>query len=252
MPVMDEFREERDAIKQRSFKERLQYFFDYYKWHVVGGVVLIACAISLIHSLTSRKDWAFYGAFVNSYQTPQYDAFREEFADRAGIDLEEYDILFDSNMYITDNAFDQTNVDATERLTVYIAAGDVDVMASGPLVMNRYAYNGMFRDLRQVLPLELQEQLEPYYYYMDAALAAEIESAQDAGTAETAPSYPADPSRTEDMQDPVPVGLYIQDCPRIQEAFVFQEDDVILSVIGNVTEIDSILQFIRMIYDIES
>ncbi len=252
MPVMDEFREERDAIKQKSFKERLQYFFDYYKWHVVGGVVLIIAAVSLIHSLTTRKDWAFYGAFVNSYQTPQYDAFRQDFAERAGIDLEKYDILFDSNMYITDNAFDQVNVDATERLTVYIAAGDVDVMASGPLVMNRYAYNGMFRDLRQVLPPELQEQLEPYYYYMDASLAAEIESAQDAGTTETAPAYPSNPSRAEDMQDPVPVGLYIQDCPRIQEAFVFQEKDVILSVIGNVTETDSILQFIRMIYDIES
>ena len=139
MPVMDEFREEREAIKQKSLKERFQYFLDYYKWHVIGGVVLIACAISLVHSVATRKEWAFYGAFVNAYQTPQYDAFREDFADRADIDLKEYDVLFDTNMYITDNAFDQGNVDATERLAVYIAAGDVDVMASGPLVINRYA-----------------------------------------------------------------------------------------------------------------
>ncbi|MBD5530040.1 MAG: hypothetical protein HDR02_16810 [Lachnospiraceae bacterium] len=252
MPVMDEFREEREAIKQKSLKERFQYFLDYYKWHVIGGVVLIACAISLVHSVATRKEWAFYGAFVNAYQTPQYDAFREDFADRADIDLKEYDVLFDTNMYITDNAFDQGNVDATERLAVYIAAGDVDVMASGPLVINRYAYNGMFWDLRQVLPQELQEQLEPYYYYMDAALAAEFEAAQEGGALETTPSYPTDPSRAEDMREPVPVGLYIQDCPRIQEAFIFQEEDVILSVVGNVAETDSILQLIRMIYDIEN
>jgi predicted nucleotidyltransferase len=50
----------------------------------------------------------------------------------------------------------------------------------------------------------------------------------------------------------VPVGLYIQDCPRIREAFIFQEDDVILGVAGNVTETDTILAFIRMIYGIEN
>lgn len=252
MPVMDEFREERDAIKQKSLKERLQYFFDYYKWHTVAVVVLVAAAVSLIHSMATRKEWAFYGAFVNAYQTPQYDEFREDFAERADIDLEKYEVLFDTDMFITGNAFDQGSVDATERLTVYIAAGDVDVMASGPQVADRYAYNGMFRDLRQVLPQELQTQLEPYYYYMDAALADEIESAQNAGVSETAPSYPTDPSQAGDMRDPIPVGLYIQDCPRIQEAFIFQEDDVILSVIANTTETDSVLQLIRMIYEIES
>lgn len=252
MPLMDEFREEREAIKQKSFKERFQYFLDYYKWHVIGGVVLIACVISLIHSVATRKEWAFYGAFVNAYQTPQYDAFREDFAGRAGIDLEKYDVLFDTNIYISDSAYDQGNADAIERLTVYIAAGDVDVVASGPLVVNRFAYNGMFRDLRQVLPQELQEQLEPYYYYMDAALVAELEAVQENGTLTDAPSYPADPSRAEDMRDPVPIGLYIQNCPCIQEAFIFQEEDVILSVVGNVAETDSILQLIRMIYDIEN
>ncbi len=251
MPVMDEFREEREAIKQKSLKERLQYFVDYYKWHVIGGVALIAFVVSLIYSVATRKDWVFYGAFVNSYQTPAYDAFREDFAQRAGIDLNKYDVLFDSNMYITDNAYDQGNVDATERLGVYIAAGDVDVMASGPLVINRYAYNGMFRDLRQVLPPELQAPLEPCYYYMDAAVAAQIEAAQESGALETMPVYPADPSDPSAMEDPIPVGLYIQDCPRIQETFVFQEEDVILGVLGNVTDTESVLQLIRMIYELE-
>lgn len=252
MPVMDEFREEREALKQKSFKERFQYFLDYYKWHVVGGVVLIVCVISLIHTMVSRKEWAFYGAFINAYQTPEYDAFREEFADRADIDLGAYDVLFDTNLYITDIAYDTGNVDTMERLMVYVAAGDVDVMASGPQIINRYTYNGIFQDLRQVLPQELQEQLEPYYYYMDAALAAELEAMQQNFSSEDAPPYPADPSRAEDMQDPVPVGLYIQDCPRIQEAFIFQEEDVILGVIANTEETDSILQLICMIYDIEN
>lgn len=250
MPVMDEFREEREAMKQKSFKERFSYFCEYYKWHVIGGAALAALAISLIYSVVTRKDWAFYGAFVNSYQTPEYDAFRDDFASLAGIDQDKFDVLFDTNMFISESAYDQGNVDATERLMVYIAAGDVDVMASGPLVMNRYAYNEMFRDLRQVLPREMQDRLEPYYYYMDAALAAELDARQENGALNTAPQYPAAPSDPESMDNPVPVGLYIQDCPRIKEAFVFQEEEVILGVMGNAEDLDTILALIRMIFEL--
>lgn len=62
-------------------------------------------------------------------------------------------------MFMSGSAYDQGNVDATERLMVYIAAGDVDVMAGSPLIMDRYAYNDTFRDLRQVLPQEMQDRL---------------------------------------------------------------------------------------------
>lgn len=251
MPVMDEFREEREAIKQKGFKEKIKYFCDYYKWHVIGGVALAAFAISLIHSVLTHKDWAFYGAFINAYQTPAYDTFREDFAARAGIDLNEFDVQFDTNMYITDSAQDQGTLDTMERLTVYIAAGDVNVMAGGPSIINQYAYNGFFQDLRQILPQDLQEQLEPYYYYADAALTAEIDAQQESGAMTSAPRYPSNPRNAESMKEPVPVGLYIQDCPRIQEAFFFQDDEVVLGVISNVSDVDAAVQLLRLIYEIE-
>ena len=87
---------------------------------------------------------------------------------------------------------------------------------------------------------------------MDMALAEEFDALQQSGETSDVPPYPADPSSPEGMEEPVPVGLYIQDCPRIREAFIFQEDDVILGVAGNVTETDTILAFIRMIYGIEN
>lgn len=251
MPLMDEFREEREAIKQKSFKEKVSYFFDYYKWHVIGGVALTAFAISLIHSFLTHRDWAFYGAFINAYQTPAYDAFREDFAARADIDLKEFDVQFDTSMYVTDNTHDQSTLDTMERLTVYIAAGDVNVMAGGLSIINQYAYNGFFQDLRQILPQDLQEQLEPYYYYADTTLMAEINAQQESGTMTSTPRYPSDPANAESMTEPVPVGLYIQDCPRIQEAFIFQDSEIVLSTINNTSDIDAVVKFLRFIYDIE-
>lgn len=249
MPVMDEFREEREALKQKSFKDKFQYFLDYYKWHVIGGVALIACVVSLINSVLNRKECVFYGAFINAYQTPECEAFREEFAASAGIDLEKSDVMFDTDMFIADNAHDQTSVNTAQRLMVYVAAGDVNIMAGGPAIMNQYAYNEFFQDMRQVLPEELQEKLAPYYYYVDAALIEEINAKQEDGIMTETPDYPANPHDPQSMTEPVPVGLYIQSCPRIQEAFVFQDDDVILSVVVNESNPDTVLQFISSIYD---
>ncbi|MDE6674746.1 MAG: hypothetical protein K2K19_08035, partial [Acetatifactor sp.] len=138
-----------------------------------------------------------------------------------------------------------------ERLTVYIAAGDVNVIAGGLSVINQYAYNGFFQDLRQILPLDLQEQLEPYYYYADAALMAEIDAQQESDAMTSAPRYPSDPANAESMTEPVPVGLYIQDCPRIQEAFIFQDSETILGTLNNTSDIDVVVKLLRFIYDIE-
>ena len=250
MPVMDEFREARESIKQKSFKEKFQYFLDYYKWYVIGGTVLTVCIISLICSVLNHKECAFYGAFVNAYQTPDYETFREDFAVRAGIDLGENDIFFDTDLYISDSSNDQTTVNATQRLLVYVAAGDVNVMAGGSAIMNQYAYNEFFQDLRQVLPENLQKQLAPYYYYVDASLVAEKNARQDSGEIGVTLNYPTDPTVPDSMADPVPVGLYIQDCPRIKEAFVFQDKKVILSIVVNESSTDAVLEFIRFIYDI--
>lgn len=250
MPVMDEFREEREAMKEKSFKEKFQYFADYYKWHVIGGVLLVAFAVSLIHSVVTHKDFAFYCAFLNTYQTEAAETFREEFAERAEIDLEQYEVMLDTDLYITDNVYDESNVGSIERLMVYIAAGDVDVMSGDVNSMNRYAYNGTFMDLRQLLPAELQAALEPYYYYMDGAVADEIDRHQEMGEIDYVPQYPAAPSDPETMEAPIPVGLYIQDCPRIQESFIFKEKDAVMCVVANAEDTNTVLEYIRFVFDL--
>ena len=35
MAVMDEFKEEREALKRGTPKQKLAYFWYYYKWHVI-------------------------------------------------------------------------------------------------------------------------------------------------------------------------------------------------------------------------
>ena len=55
MPVMDEFKEEREKIKTASPEQKWKYFKDYYlKWVIAGGIgvaLLISFIVSCISSL---------------------------------------------------------------------------------------------------------------------------------------------------------------------------------------------------------
>lgn len=59
MAVMDEFKEEREALKNGTPRQKLAYFWYYYKWHVIIALVVIIMIVSFIKQLTDRKDPLF-------------------------------------------------------------------------------------------------------------------------------------------------------------------------------------------------
>ena len=66
MAVMDEFKEEREALKNGTPKQKLAYFWYYYKWHVIISVIVIGMIVSFIYQYTNRKDTAFNAVLLNA------------------------------------------------------------------------------------------------------------------------------------------------------------------------------------------
>ena len=121
MPVMDEFKEEREALKHGTLKQKWQYFLDYYKWFVIVGVLILIFAGSFLYQLITRKERAIFAALVNAYELEPAAAYPETFAEYAGIDLEEYDVFFDSSMYLDSSnlaAVDENTMATTQKLMV--------------------------------------------------------------------------------------------------------------------------------------
>ena len=92
---MDEFKEERAAMKNGTPKEKLTYFFDYYKWHVIVGVIAVIFAVTLIHQVATRKDTAFYALMLNvsayNYMDDSENANAfAEYAGKAKTGLQDY------------------------------------------------------------------------------------------------------------------------------------------------------------------
>lgn len=212
MPLMDEFKEERAEIKNRSFKEKCSYFWDYYKWHVIGGAIAIFAIISLVRTVLNQKETALYAAFLNIGQTLYSEEYQDNFAKAMGIDTSKETVHFDI-MPLELSVMDDATVATAQKIMVYVSAGDLDVIIADQSVTDHYSYIGTMMDLRELLSAEELEKYEPYFYYMDRSRIQESN-----GDTPATPDYPEDPSDPSDMEDPVPVGIRIDGCKSFSEA----------------------------------
>lgn len=250
MPVMDEFREEREAMKTASLKEKWQYFLDYYKWYVIGGAIAIAFFGTLIHDMVTAKDWTFYGFFINAYNTDEAsDAFFNAFAEKAQLDLENYAADIDDTMSLDLNSMSEVTMTSNEKMTVYMAAGDVDFVAADETTFSHYATNETFFDITTILSPEQLEKYEPYIYYVDMAEVRARSEASLNGTFDDYVKKEYDHHSPEGLEDPVPVGLYIGHCEQLNKHYTFKEEAVVIGIPLNTTHLETSLAFIDYIFE---
>lgn len=243
MPVMDEFREEREALKHGTPKEKFAYFCDYYKWHVIVAAALIAFAASLIYQIATRKDTAFFAAVINGIERGTEGEYAQGFAEYAGIDQENFQVIFDASMRINLGTLDQNTMASSEKLVAYIAGKDVDVFVTDTVIMQQYANSDTFHDLREFLTAEQYAAYEPYFYYIDQAVVDEKNTAQRNLDNSYVVVYP-DPRDPGAMREPVPVGIYLDSASPLREHYYFADEDVIVGVVGNTERGDTASRFL--------
>ena len=247
MAVMDEFKEEREALKNGTFKQKATYFWGYYKWHVIIGILSIIIAYTFIHGIITKKDSAFYGAFINSWAQEGSEEYLNNFAIEDGIDLDEYEVFIDSTLYISEDAMEETSMSSIQKLMVYVAASEIDVLGADTPTFSQYAYTGTCADLRTILTPEQLEEYKPYLYYIDQKIADEKEAAVDAMDDTYVLVYP-DPSKPEEMTTPVPVGIFVDSNKPLLDAYVFSEESVVMGIVSNSKHQQTALEFIDYVF----
>lgn len=245
MPVMDEFREEREALKHGTPKQKFRYFLDYYKWYVVAAVAIVGFAASMIYNMVTRKDMAFSVSLINAFDIGSGDEYLASFAEYAGIDTEEFDIMADSSMQIDYTSTDQNTAASIQKLMVLVAAGEIDALLSDEAVIEQYAYSETFYDLRDVLTAEQLDAYGPYLFYMDQAVADAVSEAQmDPDYESTAMPERPDPRKPEAMEQPVPVGICLGEAQALNETYVFLSGEGILAVPATSPHLETVSQYV--------
>ena len=173
MSLREDFEKEKRKLSRLSFGGKLQYIFDYYKFWILGVVVLVGLAWSVGSTIFHNKPTGFYAMLLNAGGTDlsgQADeAAGAAFAEAAGLDDEKQKIIVDTSATFNPNDQSQFSMAQNAKIAALYQSHDIDAMVADPGVFTYYALNGSFVDLRDVLDDETLATYEAagQVYYID-------------------------------------------------------------------------------------
>ena len=173
MALRDDLKMEKKKLSRLSFGEKLQYIFDYYKFWILGVVVLVGLVWSVGSTILHNKPTGFYAMLLNAGGTDlsgQADeAAGAAFAETAGLDDGRYKIIVDTSASFNPNDQNQFSMAQNAKIAALYQTHEIDVMVADPGVFTYYALNGSFVDLRDVLDDETLAAYEAagQVYYID-------------------------------------------------------------------------------------
>ncbi|BAM46910.1 hypothetical protein [Amphibacillus xylanus] len=136
-----------DQLKEMSGKERLDYLWEYYKWHLVGIIVLILFIWLAIDGLASKGEEPI-GVTVISEATR--DVVETLEIELESLDDDNFDIYFEHIQHqggiIEENAYE-----LIERLAMRIGVGQIDLLVTNDLFAEQLIGEDIFSPLDQVL-----------------------------------------------------------------------------------------------------
>lgn len=250
MAVMDEFRKEREALKHGTFRQKFQYFMDYYKWRAIGIIAALCFAGSLIYHFFAYQETAFYVAVLNSAQLPPSESYAASFMEYAGLPSSKGKALFDSSFSITFNpsspeAGDEVYYSSREKLNLMIAVGELDAIVSNDELFGHLANSGIFCDVRPYLTPKQQEAYAPYFYYVDKPLMEQIRLAERNMDDFFQPQIP-DPFCPDLMEDPIPVGIRVEADERLAQSFYVRgKGMVVAGIVSNAPHPDIAAKYLE-------
>ena len=249
MALMDEFREERERVKNGTWKQKLAYFWDYYKWYVIVPVLIIGFVGSTIYQKVTAPDIILNGVVLNVYNTEADSATQkiiDEFSKEQNIDTEEYEVTLNTSMYYTaDDSSGTANYESVQALMAWTAAGTIDFIGGDHDSMTQLAYNGYFVDLRDFLNKEELKKYEPYLLYMDADVSNALDNSLENDVDPDTIAIPncAEP---ETMKEPIPVMIDLSNNGKLGKIYA-NSDAIAVGLAQNAPNKEMLLEFLDYI-----
>lgn len=220
MSAQNFLKEEKHKLKGMPFKKKVEYIWEYYKLWIIGTICLVAAITSFVTTLVNNPDHIVLNAvFINaSILDPDETTIAADFLKDSGIEAEENQVFLDTSMQINREAEDYMSSTFNQKLMAYIAAETIDAILEDELNFQYYAKNGMFTDLKELLPESLFLSLEESGRLCYAS--------------------------TEDDQEPKAYGIRINDSTVLEENNAFTEAPV-FSVPANAPEPENAVKFLE-------
>ena len=213
--IWEETKKQGSKMKGRPLKEKLAYFWEYYKIHTIAVLTISVIVISLVHAWATSKDYALSIVMVNSIaaQIDDIDAnWISDLTERIEYDQKKYEIAIDTTMLIGQASESATQEYANlQKLAAMISASSIDIFIADTETYERYAQSGYMYDLRDIFTAEELQKYSDILYYTDAATFSDYADDVDPNSYPDQSVYIVDHHDPDSMKDPVPIGFFADD-----------------------------------------
>lgn len=167
--VNDEIREQQAKLKGKPFKEKWDYFWNYYKVHTIVTILIIVAVSNLIYTIVTQKDVVMSVAFVNTYLKEEIDSeqMAADYGLYAGIDTNTSTAELSTNMVISYEGMDEMSYTNSQKLVAMTAAQSIDIIVADDNYLEHNMESGLFWDLTDFLPAQTLEKYADRLKYAD-------------------------------------------------------------------------------------
>ncbi len=215
MALMDEFKKEREEIKSRPFKERMAYYWGYYKWHAIAIAAGVFFLGSLIHHYVTMKEIVLYVALPNITLVDDAEQkIHDVFLMKEGLNTKEEDITLDDAIYVSLDEPTQETMAGTQKVAALIYSKGLDMILTRSDYFTNYAYQEVFMNPEEYLSAEEFAAFREAgrIYYIDLATLASFEADMADGTHDESVPIP-DPTDPDAMKEPRAAGIIVDEIP---------------------------------------
>lgn len=133
-----------------TWKDRLGYFWMYYKVPVILIAIGVVMAISFVHAAVTEKPSALSVMMLDVHTDAADDELSTDFMNYAGIDSGKNSVTISTTQMLTDAGSASYQMGSLAKLYTSIGTGDLDVCSMLEDGFGKYADADSFMDLRDV------------------------------------------------------------------------------------------------------
>lgn len=218
------------CFRNLSFERKLEYLWDYYKFHLLGIIIVLALMIgSLLIWHENSKPVLLNGYLLNTnWGDEQAQKLLEEYASYGNYPLKEYNAYFNASVFIDTSIKDQMSTVAYTKVMSDLDMKEIDFFFCNQEMFNYFGEKEAFGDLEKSMPANLQER------FQDKLISVKLydEEGNVIGT------YAA--------------GINISDSPVLasmqKEHILYEESQIFFTVPYNSQRLEKVWEFLEFLY----
>ena len=215
--------------EEKTFKEKWEHFWKYYKFHaLIWAVGLILLGSAIIKEALAPK-YLVSGMFLNAdHKDAQNNAseLANSFVQTYKLDTSKEEVAFDANSVCepeNDKKAEETQ-DSVQSMLMGKEQNTLDFVIAPTDIMKNLVYNTivgdstLFSDLRLMLSQEQYTAYEPYILYIDLTVVEQLEKAYN-NKKDTSDIPLPDMTNPEEMDEPIPILIDVTNCEKLAQIY---------------------------------